>query len=126
MKYILPIILIAICVFIYRQTMGKYKLLTPDEFARFIESDPTVQVVDVRTAQEFSEGHIPSSRNIDYKRSGFKAEAGRFLNMKQPVAIYCRSGMRSAAAGKVLSGMGYQVVDLEGGILAWSGKTTKD
>lgn len=88
-------------------------------FASLI-SDSSVIVLDVRTAAEFSDGHIGRAVNIDVKQSGFLDNAKAALHIGKTVAVYCRSGRRSAAACDKLSGEGYKCVNLKGGILAWT------
>lgn len=107
------------------QKMEKYTLLTPVEFKKAI-ADSLVQLLDVRTAEEFASGHIAKATNIDYKGSDFSTKTQKVLDKSRPVALYCRSGMRSAAAAKLLTGLGYTVLDMKGGILAWPDKTVVD
>ena len=80
-----------------------------------------VQLVDVRTSEEFAEGHLEGAVNIDYKQESFMQTAKEQLDTSKHVAVYCRSGRRSASAAKLLSDAGYQVTNLLGGILAWKG-----
>lgn len=88
------------------------------EFSRFMTEDG-VQLVDVRTPEEFAEGHIAGARNINVLGSDFIEDALNSLDKSKPVAVYCRSGKRSADAAMKLSENGYNVTNLEGGILAW-------
>ena len=60
-----------------------FKNLSADEFERFI-SDDQVQLVDVRTVAEYSEGHIPGSININVLDEKFSANADELLNPEQP------------------------------------------
>ena len=87
-------------------------------FAKLI-SNSNVQLLDVRTAEEFAEGHLADALNIDVKQSSFLAEATAQLDKQRPVAVYCRSGRRSANAANMLTEQGYKVVNLSGGIIAW-------
>ena len=86
-------------------------------FAELI-ADSSVVVLDVRTADEFSEGHLAGAVNIDVKQSDFLQRASSLLP-KKTIAVYCRSGRRSANACGQLSGEGYKTVNLKGGIMAW-------
>ena len=74
------------------------------------------QLVDVRTAEEFFEGHLPGALNIDMKKSDFMEQARRQLTKDKTVAVYCRSGRRSATAAEWLAKEGYRVVNLKEGI----------
>ena len=78
-----------------------------------------VQLVDVRTAAEFAEGHLIGAINVDFKQSDFLVQAKSQLDGARPVAVYCRSGRRSATAASQLAAEGYAVTNLLGGILAW-------
>ncbi len=78
-----------------------------------------VQLVDVRTASEYAENHLEGALNIDAQQSTFLEQAKGQLDAARPVAVYCRSGRRSAAAAKQLAAEGFQVTNLKGGILAW-------
>ncbi|MEY3321980.1 MAG: hypothetical protein RLZZ417_1563 [Bacteroidota bacterium] len=79
-----------------------------------------VQLVDVRTPEEFLAGHIENAKNINFNDSNFKQVISSTLNKNKPVALYCRSGRRSASALAVLKEMGFTTIyDLEGGFLNW-------
>lgn len=78
-----------------------------------------IVLLDVRTAEEFAEGHIEGAINIDQGQSGFMEIAKAALPKDKTIAIYCRSGRRSANAAERLAAEGYKCVNLKGGILAW-------
>ena len=86
-------------------------------FAELI-TKPSVVLLDVRTADEFKEGHIENALNIDVKQNDFMAKA-KTLPKNKTIAVYCRSGKRSANAAEQLASEGYKVVNLLGGIIAW-------
>lgn len=88
------------------------------EFSQYI-GQKDVQVLDVRTPEEYADGHIAGAINIDIFGDGFLQEANEMLDKSKPVAVYCRSGKRSAEAARLLSGDGFEVTNLLGGILAW-------
>lgn len=87
-------------------------------FAELIEN-PDVVVLDVRTASEYAEGHLVGALHIDQGQSDFMEKAKAALPKDKRVAVYCRSGRRSANAAGKLAAEGYQCVNLKGGILAW-------
>ncbi len=89
-----------------------------DEFQTFI-ANPVVQLLDVRTRDEFDEGHIAGAILIDVNDSSFVDQAMAVIDKQRPVAVYCRSGRRSARAANLLAGQGCQVTNLAGGVLAW-------
>ncbi len=99
------------------------KVVSPAEFKTIIAKE-NVQLVDVRTPGEYSEGNINDAKNIDFFESDFKTKMNT-LNKNVPLAIYCRSGGRSGKAAKMLKKMGFkEVYDLKGGYNLWS-KTMK-
>ena len=89
-----------------------------DEFARAI-ADNAVQLVDVRTADEYSQGTIPGSVNIDVNSGNFGVTADSLLDKNRTVAIFCRSGRRSKKAAEILSLNGFNVVELDKGYNSW-------
>lgn len=96
-----------------------YSNIDVDEFARFIRQ-AQVQLLDVRTAKEFAAGHISGANLLDMQCKGFEQQAQHRLDPSRPVAVYCRSGKRSAIAAGKLADLGFKVTNLEGGILAWT------
>ena len=90
------------------------------EFAELI-ADSNVVVLDVRTVAEFAEGHIQGAILIDQGQSDFMEKAKATLPAGKTIAIYCRSGRRSANAAGRLADAGYKCVNLKGGIIAWQG-----
>lgn len=87
-------------------------------FAELI-ADANVIVLDVRTAAEFAEGHIQGAILIDQGQSDFVEKVKAALPTDKKIAIYCRSGRRSANAAGRLADFGYKCVNLKGGIIAW-------
>ena len=88
------------------------------EFAELI-ADPEVLILDVRKADEFAEGHIKGAILIDQFQSDFVEQAKAKLPKEKTIAVYCRSGRRSANAAGKLADVGYKCINLKGGILAW-------
>ena len=100
--------------------------LDADAFSARVGRD-AAQLVDVRTAGEYAEGHIAGSRNLDWTSGQLESRIGE-LDKSKPVLLYCASGRRSAAARDYLQQQGFtEVVDLAGGINAWAaaGKETE-
>ena len=82
-------------------------------------ADSNVVVLDVRTAAEFAEGHIKGAILIDQGQSDFVEKVKITLPIEKKIAVYCRSGRRSANAAGKLADVGYKCVNLKGGIIAW-------
>lgn len=88
------------------------------EFDKAIKAD-SVQLLDVRTPQEYAEGHIDGALNIDVQSDDFPKMAEKDLSKDSTILVYCRSGRRSMDAAKILTKLGYKVVNLKGGVIEW-------
>ncbi len=76
-------------------------------------------IIDIRTSDEFREGHLKGARQIDFLEEGF-AEKVRKLDRSRPYLIHCRSGGRSSRSLALWKKMKFKkVYHLDGGILAW-------
>jgi len=95
-----------------------YENVDVQGFSELME-DPSVVLLDVRTASEFAEGHIVGAILIDQGESDFLEKAKSMLPTDKKIAVYCRSGRRSANAAGRLAAEGYRCVNLKGGVLAW-------
>ena len=95
-----------------------FKNVSADEFEGFIGNEQ-IQIVDVRTVAEYSEGHIPGSLNINVLDESFSANADELLNPEQTIAVYCKSGRRSRNAAKILVKKGFKVYNLDKGFDNW-------
>lgn len=87
------------------------------EFKKALAEKPGAQLIDVRTPEEFAEGHLPGAKLIPVQ-----VIQGRLseIDPGKPVLLYCRSGNRSGTALSLLKGAGYKDVEhLAGGIKAW-------
>jgi len=82
-------------------------------------NDSNVVVLDVRTVSEYNEGHLVGAVNIDQSKGDFVEKVKTAIPKDKTIAIYCRSGRRSANAAGKLADQGYRCVNLLGGILAW-------
>jgi len=91
------------------------------EEAQAMIDDPRVQVLDVRRAAEFEDGHLPRAINIAHTRLAARVDE---VSRDKHVLVNCRSGRRSARATSYLQRLGYEVTNLDGGILAWDRQQT--
>ncbi len=98
---------------------GNYTNLTTSEFAEAIKGG-AYAIVDVRTPEEYAAGHLRDASNIDWFASDFMDHIAKAYPKGTSLAIYCRSGKRSAAAAAKLSKAGYKVANMLGGYLAWT------
>lgn len=95
---------------------SKIYYLTPAEFK---EKSINNTVVDIRTPQEFNQGHIQGAININFYQRDFLDQISK-LDQSKPIFIYCRTGSRTSSAAKRISNLGFvEVNDLKGGIINW-------
>lgn len=92
--------------------------LDPVVFRDKVKATKGAVVVDVRTPQEFAEGHLENAINIDVKAADFE-QLSASLDKRKPVFVYCLSGIRSNRAAISLQKRGYTVTSMKGGITAW-------
>lgn len=96
------------------------ELLDPVAFNEKLQSE--VVLLDVRTSEEYADGHISGSANIDFKDPAF-ADKVSLLDKTKEYAVYCAGGVRSAKAAEIMKANGFtKVVTLEGGIKNWKEK----
>ena len=98
-----------------------FKSVEVEEFAKVI-ADTAVVRLDVRTADEYAEGHIDNAINIDVLKDDFESKATATLPKDKTIALYCRSDRRSKNAAKILTKNGYTVVELNSGYNGWKSK----
>ena len=117
-KFVLMTFFAGLCA-IFGCSAKTFESVDAAEFAREI-AKKGVQIVDVRTAAEYAEGHIPGTHfNIDVLDGDFTQKALGALPKERVVALYCRSGNRSKTAAKILANNGYTVVELASGFRGW-------
>ena len=98
--------------------MTELEELTPTELAALLESDPTLQLVDVRETWEVELAAIPGALVLPLGRLPELAET---LDPDRPIVTYCHHGIRSAQAAGYLISLGFDDVrHLAGGIDAWA------
>jgi phage shock protein E len=96
------------------------QLVQPDEAAATIAAPPDdLVILDVRTPEEFAEGHIDGAVMIDFYRDDFAAAVAQ-LDPDVPYVLYCRSGNRSGQTAALMTELGFSAVDdVDGGVIAW-------
>lgn len=102
------------------QTQG-FKSLTVEEYAKAIEDTGIVRL-DVRTAEEYADGHIANTINIDVLKDDFEKKAKATLPKDKVIAVNCRSGKRSKNAERILVKNGFKVIELDAGYNDWLAK----
>ena len=95
-----------------------YVNITSDEAKQIMDSEEGYIILDVRTKDEYDQGHIPGA--ILIPDTEIKAKAEEVLTDKdQLILVYCRSGRRSKLAAEALVGLGYTNIKEFGGIIDW-------
>ena len=121
MKYLATIfsVIVLVCFFGCKDANNaNMELVTAEEMASILKIEG-VQLIDVRTAEEFAEGFIKGAQNIDFFSETFDKDI-LALDKSKPVVLYCRSGGRSAKCSEKLIAAGFvKIYDLDGGITQW-------
>lgn len=119
MKKLITVIILGICLSCSTNESGAV-FLTADEMKNIMAMD-TVQLIDVRSLEEFRDGHLKGAQNLIYD-SEFDEKIKR-LDKSRPVAVYCRTGRRSEECSKLLEEAGFeQIYQLKGGLTEWKYK----
>ena len=101
------------------QTQSTKTILSAYEFAEKIKELSTAKIIDVRTSEEFSKGHIANANNYDWNGNEFENQIAT-LDKSEPVFVYCLSGGRSSSAANKMRSNGFQhVYELDGGLMMW-------
>ena len=116
---ILGVVILAGCSSkIDKNTENTYKQITPAEAKDLMDSKENYVILDVRTMEEFAEGHIEGAILIPDYEIGEKAESV-LTDKNQLILVYCRSGRRSKNAASELAALGYTNIQEFGGIIDW-------
>jgi rhodanese-related sulfurtransferase len=99
----------------------KFQSVDVETFAEII-NDTNVVLLDVRTSNEYQQGHIPGAILIDVMQTDFLQKAKEQLPLDKTIAVYCRSGRRSKVAAQYLSEEHYKVIELNTGFNSWTGE----
>ena len=99
---------------------GNYELADAPKIKGLIASQPNILVLDVRTPEEYKDGHLPNAVNVDFNGDQFDKQI-LALDKSQPVIVYCQAGGRSKKATDFMMGSGFkQVYELAGGYNNWN------
>lgn len=112
LSYVVPAVLIV--GFIALKRLGQIK---PEDARRMVQEGAVL--VDVRSAGEFSSGHLPGALNVPLQELG--ARVGKLGSRDKPVILYCASGTRSSMARGVLKRLGFTQAHNLGAMSRWPG-----
>ncbi len=116
--YLLAFLAVVFFWFRFQNSLGQNNLSVKD-FEQKIKNTPKPQLVDVRTPQEYKDGHLVNALNVDWNANDF-VEKVSFLDKDKPVFMYCLSGGRSVSACNKLQSLGFkEVYNMDGGIAKW-------
>ena len=97
------------------------KLVPVEDVLNIVQMEEA-QLIDVRTPEEYGEGHIANALNIDFFSDNF-LENMENLDKEKPVVLYCKSGNRSNKSAQKLKESGFsKIYDVDGGITEWKNK----
>lgn len=124
MKRIIPILMALLLLSGCATQSAKktYRQITMEEAVTMLEEETGYTILDVRTAQEYSEKHIPGAINIANESIGTE-DIPELPDKDQLILVYCRSGNRSKQASEKLVKLGYTNIIEIGGIKSWPGET---
>ena len=95
-----------------------YVNITAEEAKQIMDTEEGYIILDVRTQEEYDEGHIPGAIVISHEEIKEKAEEV-LPDKDQLILVYCRSGRRSKIAAEALAALGYTNIKEFGGIIDW-------
>ena len=95
-----------------------YVNITAEEAKQIMDSEEGYIILDVRTQEEYDQGHIPSAILISHEEIAEKAEK-MLTDKDQLILVYCRSGRRSKIAAEALVELSYTNIKEFGGIIDW-------
>lgn len=94
-----------------------YEMISQDEAKKIMDSEKDIIILDVRTPEEYSLGHIGNAINVPNEI--IKGEVSELPDKNQKILVYCRSGVRSKEASAKLGLAGYKNILEFGGIIDW-------
>ena len=112
---VIVVLLISSCV---EENKATINVVSAEEMQTLIEMD-NVQLLDVRTSEEYTTGYIAEAQNIDFFSPTFEQDI-KALDKDKPVLLYCQAGGRSAKCAEKMKALGFtKIYDLDGGISKW-------
>lgn len=96
------------------------KSMTTQEVQEFIKNNPDASLIDVRETEEVAAGKVPGAVNIPLGLLEFRLQD---IDKTKEHIMICRSGNRSGQASRLLEDRGYNVINMDGGMMDWEGDT---
>ena len=105
-------------------TSAGYREISMDEAVAMMKNEKNYVILDVRTPEEYADGHIPGAINVPNENIE-NSEIKELPDKERLILVYCRSGRRSKEAAKKLLNLGYTNIVEFGGIIDWKGEIEK-
>ena len=96
--------------------------MTTNELEQMLQQDETIQLIDVRETDEYAGGHIKQAKNVPLSEL---TERIHELDPSRPLHIICLSGGRSMNAAMYLEQAGFDVTNVDGGMMSWEENVTR-
>ena len=119
----------------YRPAARMFQNISADRLETLLDQGRAFTLADVREPEEYREGHLAGAVNLPVQQilkitdqSGFFEDPEKFrgISRKRPVIVYCSHGGRGMQAARLLSGAGYQAVNVYGGLSCYRGRHLTD
>ena len=117
-------LLISLTFFGCGKSTPSYEQISQEKAYEIMKTQKDFVILDTRTPEEFSEGHIPNAICISHEEVAARAES-ELPDKDKLILVYCRSGRRSKIAAEALCELGYTNVKEFGGIIDWPYEITK-
>lgn len=121
MRNILSALTLALLLALPCLSMAQESVLTPREAHALLQNPPaSLTVLDVRTPEEFAQGHVPGAVNADFFGPRFEQQLGA-LDKSKTYLVYCRTDNRSGQAVDMMRAQSFsKIVQMKGGITEWN------
>ena len=118
-KFISLLLLPFLFISCHGQTSKSIQTIDVKLYAEKLKATENPQLLDVRTPEEYSSGHIGDAKNVNWNGDDFVTDANKYDKSK-PIFVYCKLGGRSAQAADKLAELGFtEIYNLDGGIMKW-------
>jgi len=102
------------------EVQTKIRKVTAVEASALLNQDAKIQVLDIRTPEEFETGHVEGAMLVNFKSSGFRTELAK-LDRTTTYIVHCRSGGRSGKSMSAFKALGFEnILHMNGGIIDWT------
>ncbi|MEO5775964.1 MAG: rhodanese-like domain-containing protein [Flavobacterium sp.] len=119
-KFISLVLLSFLFISCHGQTSKAIHTIDAKSYAEKLKTNKNPQLLDVRTPEEYSSGHIGDAKNVNWNDDNFVTDASKYDKSK-PIFVYCKLGGRSEKAADKLAELGFkEIYNLDGGIMKWN------